>query len=92
MRGAGLSIAPWGTLLVTGLQLDFLLLIALWACPFIHFSIYLTVYSCQLLVSEALTGDGVENPPGIQAYNNHCSPLVYQASSFIMRGYQGSQT
>lgn len=90
MRCAGPSIVLWDTVLVTGIQLDFVLLIAtLWT----QFSIYLSVYSyINSFSKKDVIGDGAENPLEIKVDNEYWSPLIYQVSLFIIKGYQDCQT
>jgi len=40
------------------------------------------------LLHEDLTGDNTESPAEIRLGNINCSPLTYQASHFIVEGYQ----
>ena len=90
----GPSIGPWGTPLVTDLQLHFVPLITtLWAWSFSQFSTHLTVClsSPYQLLYEDLLGDSVKGPAEVQVDNIHCSPLVYQASHFIVEVYQVGQ-
>ena len=49
LNSSGPSIKPWGTLLVTGIQLDLVLWITeLWAWQFSHFPVHLTVHLSNL--------------------------------------------
>jgi len=77
-------LTPWGTLLITGLQLDFVPLItSLWAWPFRQFSIHLPIQPIlQQLLCKDLMGDNVESLTEVYIDTTYCS-LVYQASHFI---------
>lgn len=67
MRCAGPSIELWDIVLITGIQLDFVLLIVtLW----MQFSIHLSVYSCiNSLPVKDVMGDGADNPLEIKVDN-----------------------
>jgi len=88
LNSVGCSIHLWGTPLVTGLQLDFILLITtLRAQLFKQFSIHLTVQPIhQHLLYEDLMPDSVESLTEAKVDDIHCSPpFVYQVSHFIIK-------
>ncbi|KAK4811173.1 hypothetical protein QYF61_019804 [Mycteria americana] len=76
------------------LHLDFVPLITtLWTWPFSQFfnpSHRLLIQPIhQQLLYEDLIGDSVKGLTEVQVYNILCSPLIYQASHFIIEVYQG---
>ncbi|KAK4828728.1 hypothetical protein QYF61_000719 [Mycteria americana] len=88
------STDSWGTLLVTGLQLDCLPLITtLRTQPVSPFSIQLLIQPIfHQLLYEDLMGDSVKGLAEVQVDRIYCSPLIYQASHFIIEGYQIGMT
>jgi len=93
LNTTGLSFDPWGTLQVTAFQLDFIALITtLWAWRFSQLTIHLTVYSsssCLFSFSTWILWEAVSKSLSeVKVHNIHCSTLIYQASHFIVEGYQ----
>ncbi|GAB0181629.1 hypothetical protein GRJ2_000628200 [Grus japonensis] len=95
LNRTGPSIDPWTTPLVTGLQLDFVPLITtLWAWPFSRFSIHLIVCLSSPYINkfyEDLIGNSIKGLTEMQVDNIHCSPLIYQASHFVVEVYQAGE-
>lgn len=96
LNRAGHSIYPWGTLLITGLQLDFALPITTpWGRPFRQFSVHLTCVliqpMLQQLVCEDLMGDSVKSVKSLTEVQVDNFPLIHQVCDFIIEAYQGSQ-
>ncbi|KAJ7411341.1 hypothetical protein BTVI_50359 [Pitangus sulphuratus] len=84
INGMSSSVDLWGTLLVTGLQLDH---------PtghdplFSHFSIHVTIFlsnahinSFSVMISQETVSKG---PTEVQADNIHYPPLIYQVNHFM---------
>jgi len=77
------SIDSCGTLVVNGLQQDFVLLTTI-VSPFSQstsWSVYLI--QLHLFVYEDVMGDSVENLAEMEINNIHCSPLIHWACLFI---------
>lgn len=90
LNSIALCIDPWGTTLVIGFQLDFLLLITtLWAYLFSQFSVHLTVYS-----SASLWGSYGRQCWKLYRSAGRQHPLLspnLPSQSFHHRGYQVGQ-
>jgi len=81
----GPSTDPWGTLQVTGLQLDSApLMTTLRALPFSQFSVHLTVYSSSPRFLVRSLG-------GFKVDTIHCTTPVYPASHAIVESYKIGQ-
>lgn len=77
------STDPWGTPLVTGLQLDLMLLFTnIWAQPIRQFSAYLIFHFSNLYFVSLPTrvlGDSMKNIIQLKLNNIHCSPSSTKA-------------
>lgn len=73
------GIGPWGTLLVTGLQLGSETSFQFYSLSYLYF---------QQLVYKDVMGDRVKSLTKSTVNDIHCSPLIYQASHDILEGDQ----
>jgi len=95
LNRTGPIIDPWDTLLVTGMQLDLVPLITPLRAPVQtvfnppHHLLIQPIH--QQVLYEDLMGDSVKGPTVVQVDNSHCSPLICQASHFIIEIYQVGQ-
>jgi len=82
LNSTGPRIEPWGTLLVTGLQLDFVPPVTTHrAWQIRHFSPHLTVHFSSLYFTRLSTlWESVESLNKVKINNIHRSPLSHQAS------------
>lgn len=85
------NIHHWGTPPVTGLQVDFFLLITTILAQLFNPHLCLLIQPIhQQFVSENLMGHSVKSLTEVQADNIHCSGF-YQASHFTIDVYQVDQ-